>query len=64
MQERCSGSSCSNSDLLALGKDGGPFQCKDIEEQTGKYDKDEHKCGAPRSCRWAQHRIMKSNSDP
>lgn len=52
MQERCSGSSCSNSDLLALGKDGGPFQCKDIEEQTGKYDKDEHKCGAPRSCRF------------
>ena len=41
----------SNEQLIDLGKDNGPFACRDIEEKTGKYDKDNNKCGSPQSCR-------------
>jgi len=44
--------SYSNDDLLAMGKTRGPFACDDIENQTGKYDKSKHRCGAPKSCKF------------
>jgi len=38
--------------LASMGKDNGPFQCKDIEEKTGKYDSKLQRCGNPLSCKF------------
>jgi len=42
----------SNEQLIAAGKTSGPFACSDIEEQTGKYESNENKCGNAKSCRY------------
>ena len=33
-------------------KDISPFGCESIENQTGKYDKTQHRCGGSQSCRF------------
>jgi len=42
----------SNEDMIAFGKDKGPFACKDIEEEQGKYNRADHRCGPPKSCKF------------
>ena len=45
------GANLSNEQLIAQGKDNGPFACADIENQTGKYEKTRNRCGPAKSCR-------------
>ena len=45
------GANLSNEQLIAQGKDSGPFACADIENQTGKYEKTRNRCGPAKSCR-------------
>ena len=51
MQDLFFDSNFSNEQLIELGKDKGPFACADIENQTGKYDKSQNRCGPAKSCR-------------
>jgi len=44
--------SYSNDDLIALGKNRGPFACDDIENQTGKYDHGKNRCGPSKACKF------------
>merc|ERR1719490_702039 len=46
------GANLSNEQLIAQGKDNGPFACADIENQTGKYEKTRNRCGPAKSCRF------------
>ena len=51
MQDLFFDSNFSNEQLIELGKDKGPFACADIENQTGKYEKSQNRCGPAKSCR-------------
>ena len=41
----------SNEALKKMGKKTGPFKCEDIENQTGKYDRAQNRCGRSLVCR-------------
>jgi len=42
----------SNEALKKMGKKTGPFKCEDIENQTGKYDRAQNRCGRSLVCRF------------
>merc|ERR1712112_506632 len=42
----------SNEALKKMGKKSGPFKCEDIENQTGKYDRAQNRCGPAKNCRF------------
>jgi len=61
MQDLFFDSNFSNEQLIELGKDKGPFACADIENQTGKYEKSQNRCGPAKSCRFPNVTLPEDN---